>query len=145
MDVSVMQIKDIPSVLPLYISYYNKLENGCWTEITAGKRIRQVLSMQDSYSLIMKDNDTVVGFVMGYFKQYDDIIGYTLEEIVIATEYQNMGHGTALLNELELRVHENGASCVELQAVADEYHEYYYGKAGYHNAKNFVMKVKWFD
>lgn len=145
MNISVMQIGDIPSVLPIYISYYNKQEDGCWTEITAGKRISQVLSMQDSYALIMKDNNDVVGFAMGYFKQYDDIIGYTLEEIVIATEYQNMGHGTALLNELESRVRKNGASCVELQAVADEHHEHYYGKAGYHNAKNFVMKVKWFE
>ena len=32
----------------------------------------------------------------------------------------------------------------ELKAVNDEMHERYYGKAGYHNAKNFVMKVKWF-
>ena len=44
--------------------------------------------MEDSYGLIMKDNDITVGFTMGYFKQYDDIKGYTLEEILIAAEYQ---------------------------------------------------------
>lgn len=27
----------------------------------------------------------------------------------------------------------------------DEMHERYYGKAGYGDAKNFVMKVKWLD
>jgi len=48
------------------------------------------------------------------------------------------------LAELEARVKEVGASCVELQAVKDELHESYYGKAGYHDAKNFVLKVKWF-
>ncbi len=47
-----------------------------------------------------------------------------------------------MLKELEMRVQEKGAACIELQAVADEHHEHYYGKAGYHNAKNFVMKVK---
>ena len=36
-------------------------------------------------------------------------------------------------------------SCVELQAVNDEMHENYYGKAGYRNANNFVMKLKWFE
>ena len=41
-------------------------------------------------------------------------------------------------------VKEAGASCIELQAVKDEMHEKYYGKAGYNDAKNFVMKVKWF-
>ena len=128
----------------MYISYYNNQEESCWTEITAEKRIHQVLSMEDSYGLIMVNNGAVIGFAMGYFKQYDDIKGYTLEEILITTEYQNKGYGSMLLKELELRVHEKGSACIELQAVADEYHELYYGKAGYHNAKNFVMKVKWF-
>jgi predicted N-acetyltransferase YhbS len=94
---------------------------------------------------MMKDDDgKAIGFVMGYFKQYDDIVGYTLEEIIISRENQNQGLGSALLEAVETRVKEKGASCVELQAVSDEMHERYYGKAGYKNATNFVMKVKWF-
>ena len=50
-----------------------------------------------------------------------------------------------LLYELEERVKELGASCVKLQAVSDKMHERHYGKAGYHNANNFVMKIKCFD
>ena len=139
-----MSAEDIALVLPLYIDYYNNQEEGCWTEETAGKRIRQVLTMQDSYSLIMKDDaDAVCGFAMGYFKQYDDIVGYTLEEIVIASAEQNKGLGSRLLAELETRVKAAGAACMELQAVKDEMHEQFYGKAGFRDAKNFVMKVKW--
>jgi len=141
-----MGIKDIDLVVPLYIEYYNNHEEGCWTEETAKRRIRQVMTMDGSYSLMMKDDEgEVCGFVMGYYKQYDDIVGYTLEEILIAHEYQNIGYGSALLAELEARVKEAGASCVELQAVKDEMHERYYGKAGYGDAKNFVLKVKWFE
>ncbi len=137
---------DIDCVLPLYMDYYNNHEESCRTAETARKRVHQVISMEDSYSLIMKDDEgKAIGFVMGYFKQYDDIIGYTLEEIVISSENQNKGWGSALLEELENRVKENGASCVELQAVSDEMHERYYGKAGYKNAVNFVLKVKWFN
>ena len=140
-----MYVEDIDLVLPLYIDYYTNYEDGCWTEATAKKRIRQVLTMEDSFSLIMRDdNDMVCGFAMGYFKQYDDIVGYTLEEIVIAHQYQNKGLGSMLLVELEAKVKEAGASCIELQAVKDEMHEKFYGKAGFANAKNFVMKVKWF-
>lgn len=139
-----MKLEDIDSVLPLYIEYYNTCEESCWTAETAGKRIRQVLTMQDSYSLIMKDDTGLVcGFAMGYFKQYDDIIGYTLEEIVIASAEQNKGFGSRLLTELEARVKAAGAACIELQAVKDEMHERFYGKAGFKDAKNFVMKVKW--
>ncbi len=145
MNISEMSLHDVACVLPLYMEYYNDHEGGCWTEETAGKRIRQVLSIEDSYSLIMKDDEgKTVGFAMGYFKQYDDIVGYTLEEIVISFEHQNKGLGSALLEEIENRVKEKGASCVELQAVNDEKHERYYGKADYKNTVNFVMKVKWF-
>jgi len=69
---------------------------------------------------------------------------YTLEEIIISYQYQKQGLGSILLSTLETKVKEAGASCVELQAVNDEMHERYYGKAGYSDAKNFVMKVKWF-
>ncbi len=138
-----MKVEDIGSVLPLYIEYYNTREESCWTETTAGKRIRQVLTMQDSYSLILKDDaGAVSGFAMGYFKQYDDIVGYTLEEIIIAAGEQNKGLGSQLLMELEARVKAAGAACMELQAVKDEMHERFYGKAGFKDAKNFVMKVK---
>lgn len=146
MKIDVMTTDDIRSVIPLYVNYYNKQESGCWTEETAQRRISQVLTISGSYSLIIRDDENnVIGFAMGYFKQYDDIIGYTLEEIIIAYEYQHEGLGTFLLKELENRVREKGASCVELQAVKDDLHEQYYGKAGYRDAVNFVMKVKWFE
>ena len=145
MQIDVMNINDIDLVVPLYIDYYNNHEDSCWTETTAKKRIMQVLKIDDSFSLIMRDDNAVVcGFVMGYFKQYDDIIGYTLEEIIISYDYQNKGLGSLLLSTLENTVKEAGVSCIELQAVRDEMHEKYYGKAGYSDAKNFVMKVKWF-
>lgn len=145
MQTEVMTLSDIEEIIPLYINYYNNCEGGCWTEATARRRIRQVLNIEESYSLIMRDaGGEVCGFVMGYFKQYDDIIGYTLEEILISHKCQNKGWGSFLLAELEARVKAAGASCVELQAVKDEMHERYYGKAGYCDAKNFVMKVKWF-
>lgn len=146
MQIREMHLEDIDLVLPFYIEYYNKYEDGCWTESTAKKRIKQVLTIEDSYSLIMiDDNDIVCGFVMGYFKQYDDIVGYALEEIIISYRYQNKGLGSILLATLESKIKEAGVSCIELQAVSDEMHERFYGKAGFSNASNFVMKVKWFD
>lgn len=141
-----MSLGDVEDVLPMYVDYYNNHEGGCWTKETARSRIEQVMTMRGAYSLIMKDEeDAVCGFVMGYYKQYDDIVGYTLEEILIAHELQGRGLGSLLLNELEARARAAGASCIELQAVKDEMHEGYYGKAGYHDANNFVLKVKWFS
>ncbi|MCM1290279.1 MAG: GNAT family N-acetyltransferase [Corallococcus sp.] len=145
MNIREMSIEDIENVLPLYISYYNEREKSCWTEQTARKRINQVLNIEESYSLILEENNFVLGFAMGYFKQYDDIVGYTLEEIIVLYEQQNKGLGSVLLQELEKRVKEKGAACVELQAVNDDHRERYYRKNGYKNAENFIMKVKWFN
>ena len=97
--------------------------------------------MIDSFSLIMKnEQDIVIGFAMGYFKQYDDIVGYSLEEIIISADYQHKGFGSILLKEIETKVKEKGAYCVELQAVNDELHEKYYNKAGYKKARLAYMK-----
>lgn len=145
MHIHKMELPDLDRVIPIYLDYYNLQEGGCWTQETAARRIRQVLTTQDAYCLLAEaPSGDILGFAMGYFKQYDDIVGYTLEEILIARHHQNKGLGSLLLQELEQRVRAAGASCVELQAVNDAMHERYYGKAGYRNAKNFVMKVKWF-
>ena len=145
MKIQVMNVEDIYKVLDLYINYYNKVEGFSWNKKTAYKRIHQVVSMEDSFSLIIADMTKTLGFVMGYFKQYDDIIGYTLEEIVIDYKFQNRGYGTALVKRLENYVKDMGASCVELKAVNDKMHDNFYGKIGYQDSSTFIDKVKWLD
>lgn len=139
-----MTISDARSVLPLYIDYYNTCEDSEWTEETAGRRIRQVLGMDGGYGLLMEDGNNPIGFVMGYFKQYDDLVSFMLEEIVIGLSGQGKGLGTPLLRETERRVRELGAAGIELSAVNDSMHAHFYGKEGYKNAGNFVQMVKWF-
>lgn len=136
---------DIPSVLPIYIDYYNRVEGSSWTEETAGRRIEQVLTMKDSYGLMAERDNEVIGFIMAYFKQYDDIIVYSLEEILIKYEHQRKGLGSSFLDELERRVREKGASSIELDAVNDDMHEKFYRKAGYKGTDSLVLKVKWFE
>ena len=143
MKIQIMNLEDIGKVLDLYINYYNHVEGSCWNEKTAYKRIHQVISMEDSFSLIIKDKTEILGSAMGYFKQYDDIIGYSLEEIVIDYRFQNKGYGTKLMNKLEEEVKKLGASCIELKAVNDDMHNKFYTKNGYTSSNDFLEKVKW--
>lgn len=94
MEIREMRKTDIAYVIPIYLDYYNNCEDGCWTIEKAQRRINQVVCMEDAYSLILENKGNVIGFAMGYFKQYDDIIGYTLEEILIASPYQHQGIGS---------------------------------------------------
>lgn len=138
-----MAESDIDRVVPLYIDHYNTYEEGAWTYETTYKRIHQVWSREDSACMILERGREVIGFVMGYFEQYDDIAAYDLVEIVIKHEHQGNGIGTVFMGLLEEKVKELGGAMIQLQAVNDEMHERFYGKLGYRNCKNLVLKSKW--
>lgn len=139
----VMTEADIKKVIPLYIEHYNKHEEGAWTEETVYKRIHQVWSREDSLCLILEEKEEAIGFVMGYFEQYDDLKAYDLVEVVIVHAYQNQGIGTKFMQEIENRVKEAGGAMIQLQAVNDEMHEKFYGKLQYKDCTNLVLKSKW--
>ena len=139
----IMTEADIEKVIPLFIDHYNNYEDGEWTRETTYKRIHQVWSREDALCFILENGEEVLGFVMGYFEQYDDIKAYDLVEIVIAHQYHNQGIGTEFMLEVEKRIKVAGGAMIQLQAVNDEMHEKFYGKLQYNTCNNFVLKSKW--
>ena len=142
MEYKILKVRDIEKVIPLYIEYYNGKEGGEWTKETVYKRMHQIVTMEDSYGLILTNNNSVIGFAMGYFSQYDDGKVYNLVEIVIFHEHQRKGIGTLFMKELEKRVKELGAFLIQLEAVNDEMHNKFYGNLGYGDCKNLTLKAK---
>lgn len=137
-----MSEKDINNVVPLYIEYYNNNEDAEWTTETTYKRIHQVWSREDSYCLIWENKNGIVAFAIGYFEQYDDCFAYDLVEIVVTTQLQNKGYGTIFMKQLEECVKKEGAMLIQLQSVNDDLHNHFYGKLGYKDASNLVLKTK---
>ncbi len=146
MNYRMMTEKDLECVVEGNIEYYNTVENCCWTFEKAYKRIHQVLTMEDSMCMVqLDDSNTITGYLMGYFKEFDDIRGYFLEEIVIFKGFQGKGYGTAFLKILEQEVVKSGASIIELNSVNDEMHKHFYSKLSYYETKNFVMMGKFLE
>ena len=143
MTCRMMAERDIDLVVPLYINHYNTYEGGEWTQETTYKRIHQVWSREDSLCMILEQGSEVIGFVMGYFEQYDDIQAYDLVEIVIAHEHQGKGIGTQFMGLIEAKVKELGGAMIQLEAVNDDMHNSFYGKLNYQNCTNLVLKSKW--
>lgn len=133
---------DILSVVPLYIHYYNTHDGDQWTFDTTYKRIHQVWSREDAMCLILEDKDTILGFCMGYFSAYYDLTAYDLVEILIFGEHQNRGLGTAFMEELERRVKAAGGAMIQLESLNDAWHSHFYGKLGYQDCNNLVLKSK---
>lgn len=137
-----MTTGDIKSVLPFYIDWYNKTDNASWTAETATKRMRRVLTMEDSYSLLAEESGQIIGFIIGFFEQYDDGIVYRLDEILVKEAFRNKGIGTALIGELAARVREKGAMMIQLEAINDEMHNIFYDKLGFKDVVTHVLKVR---
>lgn len=143
MNYRIMTENDLKYVAEKNNEYYNNVEGCCWTYEKAYKRIHQVFTMEDSMCMVQMDsNDTITGYLMGYFKEFDDIRGFFLEEIVIFTDYQGNGYGTDFLKKLEEVTRENNVSIIELNSVNDEKHKHFYSKLGFYEATNFVMMGK---
>ena len=87
----------------------------------------------------------ITGFEIGFFKEYDDLTAFYLEEIVILAEYQNKGFGTALLQEVEARAKERGAEHMELVSVNDGHHMRFYSSLGLYAAASLKVMGKHFS
>lgn len=143
MEYNLMNESDVSTIAGKYMDYYNTYEEGCWTFEKAYRRIHQMVTIEDSMSLIQKDEEgNITGFVIGYFKEYDDITAYYLEEIVILKEYQNKGCGKRFLAEIERRVLERGAEHIELASVNDAHHMHFYEGFGMYAATNLKIMGK---
>lgn len=144
MTYRIMAEADISRIVPLYMDYYNTHDGDCWTFDTTYKRIHQVWSREDSLCLILEENDTILGFCMGYLSAYFDLTAYDLVEILIFGQHQGQGIGTAFMEELERRAKAAGASMIQLQSLNDAMHSHFYGKLGYQDCTNLVLKSKFF-
>jgi len=136
---------NIEEVVSKYIEYYNEVEDGCWVHEKAFKRIHQVMTIEDSACYLQYDDEKLVGFLMGYYKEYDDLLGYYIEEIVIFKGFHNRGFGTAFLEKIQKDILERGATLVELLSVKDEHHMHFYKKEGFFEAANLTLMGKHFD
>ena len=79
---------------------------------------------------------------MGYLSAYFDLTAYDLVEILIFGQHQSQGIGTAFMEELERRAKAAGASMIQLQSLNDAMHSHFYGKLGYQDCTNLVLKSK---
>ena len=136
-----MRKEDIEKVIPLFIEYWNGTGDA-WTPEQVSRRIWQVLGSPDAYCMIAEDGENPVGFAMGRFETFYDLTAYNLVEIIVASACQGSGIGTKMMAELEGRVKELGAAMVQLVSVNDAMHRHFYGKLGYGDATNLILKSK---
>ena len=94
-----MNNTNIFDVVNEYVNYYNNYENGCWTKEKAYKRIHQIMGMDDSLCYLQYDDDKIVGFIMSYYKEFDDLkIIIEQDENEIQVERKNISQIKTVYN-----------------------------------------------
>ncbi len=135
----IAQENDLDMLIKFYMDYYNA-QGGTWTYEIAYKRIHQIAAMEDSLIILQIDKREIVGFLMGYFKWFDDSCGFFLEEILVSSVHQRKGYGTALLSYLKKELTDRKCNWIELLTTMSEQHQQFYKKNGYCLSDHLVLE-----
>lgn len=138
-----LEIADIDTIAPLYLEYFNTYEEAEWTLSKVQRRLRQQINRDDNLGLLLKEEENILGFVVGQLTQFSDGLVFELNELFIASAYQSQGYGSQLLQIIEALAKEHGAFRIQLITGADERHHHFYNqKHGYVDGTNNLQKAK---
>lgn len=96
----------------------------------------------DFYGIGVYNNSELLGFAIGWFKQFDDIKLFYLEEILVFKEYQNKGLGSKILQEVESLVKKQGAQKIDLSTTYEDKHQRFYSDFGYKKSDFLIAMYK---
>ena len=133
------QESDLDELVRFYLAYYNST-GGSWTYEKAYKRIHQITSMEDSLVLLQFEGTELIGFLMGYFKEFDDSKGFYLEEILVSSRFQYQEYGSDLLRHLKAELTLQNCDWIELLTTTGEQHQHFYRKNGYTRSDKLVLE-----
>src|SRR5260221_11084123 len=90
---------DIQVVSSLYVEVFNNNlpipEN--WTTETAAARIKK--TFESGFSFIAKDNDSIIGALIGYKSIFDTGEIYDIDTLIVRKDYSHKGIGKKLFEE----------------------------------------------
>lgn len=136
-----LTIEDLETLMNKYIIYYNA-EGGNWTYDLAKKRLEQIFLIPYFYGIGLYNESELLGFAIGWFKQFDDIQLFYVEEILVFREYQNKGLGSKILQELESLVKKQGAQKIDLSTTYEDTHQKFYSRLGYKKSDFLIPMYK---
>ena len=134
--------ENIKEVISNYIYFFNEIEGGTWNYENSYKRISQYMKINDSLCKVVYDDDKMIGFFMGYFKEFDDLTAYYLEEILVFYPFQKQGYGKIIIKDLEKMVKDQNVKHIELLSINDEFHMHFYKSLGLYEARTLVVMAK---
>ena len=136
-----LELGDLDILIDKYIIYYND-DGGKWTYDLAKKRLEQIFLTPNFYGIGLYNESELVGFAVGWFKEFDNLELFYLEEILVFKEYQNKGSGTKILQEVESLVKKKGVQRISLSTTYEDEHQRFYSRLGFKKSDFLVPMYK---
>lgn len=143
MIIEKIELKDLEMIKHKYRQYFNEFEDAKWNVERVDRRFKQLVERYDYIGLGLYIDNELIGFAMGCFEQFEDILISKLNELFISANHQSKGYGTKLLKAFESFSKEGGAVRIQLESANDEQHNHFYNEMNnYSDANNNVLKAK---
>lgn len=140
LSINEMTLENISSYAEVFIETFNcEPWNDSWTTETATMRLSGLMSSSTYFGLHLRDNDKIVGFILGQKEQFFDGIHFQIQEFCVIPTEQRKGYGTALLKELKEFLKESGVVSTYLITSKGERTEGYYQKQGFNTSEYMIV------
>lgn len=97
MEIRKILKSDIEELSNLMMSVYNEPPwNDNWTKKAAYKSLNTILEFPTFYGNLIKDNNKIIGAIMGYTRMYSRETTYYIIEFFVSSKYRRKGFATSL-------------------------------------------------
>jgi ribosomal protein S18 acetylase RimI-like enzyme len=113
--------------------------NDEWTLETAQKRLLEMIDTPGFVGFIGKDQDKIIGLIMGYNEQSDTEVEFYLKEMCVHPDYQQSGYGSQLLSHLKQALMAMGVYRIYLLTLKGGSTEAFYRKNGFRSSSEMIL------
>lgn len=110
-----------------------------WTKESSWQRLSDCMHTPNFLGLIAEDGAEIVGMAFGYSQRYQEELHYNLLEFCIANARQGEGIGTALVEELHVRLQAAGVARVSTLTARDTPAQEFYLKGGFYISPKMIL------
>ena len=126
-----------------YVETFNSQPwNDQWTLDTAAKRLRQMVSTEDSYGICAYQDGELCAAAIGCMEQFYDGVLFNLREFWVRNGKRGQGIGTQVCGELERRLIGKGVARMILFTAKGDDTEHFYHKQHFQSNPDMVFMEK---
>lgn len=136
-------IADLRSISQLFVSVFSSPPWDEYWEIDwAYERLNWIYQSPGFAGCVAIENERVYGAIMGHFVPFQGKKGFQVVEFLVASDRQNRGIGTKLLNQLESNLRQDNYNFLFLLTAKASSAESFYIKRSYQQDSKIVLLNK---